>query len=126
MNSRDEVIPTFTAHRQATQELPVHPFGVVQHVNHLREREQRIAVPSRGDAPDRAERVQRDKVECVAAGLPARAAPGGRTALHLRVEEARHGKLEHLAPAEREHQIVVREQDVRRVLHEHRRREAGW
>ena len=97
---------------------------MVQHVDHLAEGEERIAVPSRGDAPDRAERVQRDEVERVAAGLPAHAAHGRRAPLHVRVEEGRHGALKRLAPAEREHQVVVREMDGRRILHEHRRREA--
>jgi hypothetical protein len=123
MYGRGELAPTFTAHRQAAQVLSVHPLGVVQHVDHLAEREERIAVASRGDATDRAERVQRDEVERVATGLPARAAPGGRAALHVRVEEGCHGALQRLASAEREHQVVVRELDGRRVLCEHRRRE---
>ena len=120
INSKDELPPTITAHRQAAQVLSVHPLGVVQHVDHLAESEERIAVPPRSDAPDGAERVQRDKVECVAAGLPTRAVHCGRAPLHVRVEEGRHGALQRLAPAEREHQVVVREMNGRRILHEHR------
>lgn len=100
MNSRDEVLPTFTAYGQSPQVLTVDPLGVVQHVDHLSEREQRIAVPARGDAPNRAKGVQRDKVERVAAGLSARAARRGRTVLHVRVDEGGYGTLERFSAAE--------------------------
>lgn len=126
VHSGDELVPTFPAHRQATQVLPVDPLGVMQHVDHLPEREERVPVASRGDAPDRAQGVERDEVERVPARLSAardRAAGRRHAVLHLRGEEGRDGALHGFAPAEGEHEVVVRELDGRRVLHEHRRRE---
>ena len=126
MHGGDELVPTFAAHRQAAEVLPVDPLGVVQHVDHLSEREQRVPVAPRRDAPDRAQRVERDEVERVPTRL-SRArdrAPRRRLAvLHLRGEEGRDGALHRFAPAEGEHEVVVRKLDGRRVLHEHRRRE---
>jgi len=126
VHSGDELVPTFAAHRQAAEVLPVDPLGVMQHVDHLSEREQRVPVAPRRDASDRAQRVERDEVERVATRL-SRArdrAPHRRLAvLHLRGEEGRDGALHRFAPAEGEHEVVVRELDGRRILHEHRRRE---
>src|SRR6266702_1289449 len=124
VNRGNKLLPTFTTHRQSTQVLPVHPFGVVQHVYHLAEREQRISVAPRCDSPDGAQRIQRDEVKRVAAGLSTRTTLGGGTVLNLRVEESGNGALQALPPAERKHQSIVREHGGRRILHEHRRREA--
>ena len=103
MNDRYEPLPAFTAHGQATQVVSVHPLGMVQHVDHLPEREQRIAVPSRRDPTDRAERVERDEVERIPARLAACASHRGRAVLDVHVQEGRYGALERLAPAEGEH-----------------------
>ena len=127
MHSRDELVPAFPAHRQAAEVLSVDPLGVMQHVDHLPEREQRVPVAPRRDAPDRAQRVERDEVERVPARLSRardRAPRRRRAVLHLRGEEGRDGALHRFASAEGEHEVVVRESDGRRVLHEHRRCEA--
>lgn len=123
VNRGNKLLPTFTAHRQSTQILPVYPFGMVQHVYHLAEREQRISIAPRCDPPDGAQRIERDEVKRVAAGLSTRTTLGGGTVLDLRVEESGNGALQNLPPAERKHQIIMREHDGRRVLHGHRRRE---
>ena len=126
MHSGDELIPTFPAHGQAAEVLAVDPLGVMQHVDHLPEREQRVPVPPRGDAPDRAERVESDKVECVSTRLASardRAPVRRHAVLHVRGEEGRDGALHHFPPTKGEDEVVVRELDGQRVLHEHRRRE---
>ena len=126
VHSGDELVPTFPAHWQAAEVLPVDPLGVMQHVDHLSEREQRVPVASRGDAPDRAQRVERDEVKRVPARLsPARDRATSRrhAILHLGGEEGRDGALHRFATSEGEHEVVVRELDDGRVLHEHRRRE---
>ncbi len=126
MHGGYELVATFPAHGQAAQVPPVDPLGVMQHLDHLPEREQRVPVPPRRDAPDRAQRVQRDEVERVPARLTlarGRAPARRHASLHVQGEERRDGALHHFAPAEGEHEVVVRELDGRRVLHEHRRRE---
>src|SRR5712671_3683011 len=60
---RDKLLPTPAAYGQTAKVLPIDPLGVMQHVDHLAEREERVAVAARGDAPDRAQRVEHDKVE---------------------------------------------------------------
>ena len=102
MNGRYELLPTLAAHRQPAQVPSVDPLGVMQHLHHLPEREQRIPVAPRRDTPDRAQRVQRDEIERVAARLATRAAHRGRAVLHVRVEEGGHRTLLGLAPAEGE------------------------
>ena len=126
MHSGDELVPTFPAHGQAAEVLAVDPLGVMQHVDHLLEREQRVPVPPLHDSPDRAERVERDKVECVPTRLASawgRAPVRRHAVIHVRGKEGQDGALHHFPPAKSEEEVVVRELDGQRVLHEHRRRE---
>ena len=117
VNRGNELLPTFTTHRQSTQVLPIYPFGVVQHVYHLAECEQRISVAPRRDTPDGAQCIERDEVKRVAARLSAHATLRGGTVLDLRVEESGNGALQDLPPTKRKHQIIMREHDRCRVLH---------